>query len=240
MKYKKEYSENLISIINNFEFTKEEEKVLNESLLKLHGHDAQKVFRDMYIFYVNDLSTHEIAKIYGRSSRTIQNIFKKVGLNRDRFEAQRIAVKKRNYAEIRKTYKKTMKARFVENQLFGSKIEQYARIEFSQTLNSILPYETIVGVNTAVMAGELDIPIIVLEGNKAHKFGVEIDGIVFHENKLEKDTKKINTFKKNDYKVYRLSTKAYCKDEKLIYADELRNKINFICQQIKSDIGVGF
>ncbi|MDM0609236.1 hypothetical protein QTH02_14060 [Clostridium perfringens] len=40
MEYKKEYSENLISIINNFEFIKEEEKVLNESLLKLYKRRA--------------------------------------------------------------------------------------------------------------------------------------------------------------------------------------------------------
>ena len=164
MEYKKEYSENLISIINNFEFTKEEEKVLNESLLKLDGHDAQKVFRDMYIFYLNDMSLSEIANIYDRSTRAIQNIFKKVGLNRDKFEAQRIAAKKRNYTEIRKTFKKTMKERFIENQLFGSKIEEYTRIEFSQILNSILPYDVIVGVNAVMSTGELDIPIIVDAG----------------------------------------------------------------------------
>ncbi|WP_221400496.1 hypothetical protein [Clostridium perfringens] len=240
MEYKKEYSENLISIINNFEFTKEEEKVLNESLLKLDGHDAQKVFRDMYIFYLNDMSLSEIANIYDRSTRAIQNIFKKVGLNRDKFEAQRIAAKKRNYTEIRKTFKKTMKERFIENQLFGSKIEEYTRIEFSQILNSILPYDVIVGVNAVMSTGELDIPIIVFNENRVYKFGVEVDGIVFHKNKINKDKVKVNNFRKGGYKVYRLSTKAYCKDEKLIYADELRNKINFICQQIKSDIGVRF
>lgn len=236
MKYKKEYSENLIAIINNFGFTKEEEKVLNESLLKLQGHDVQAVFRDMYIFYLNDMSLAEIANIYGRSTRAIQNIFKKINLNRDKFEAQRIAVKKRDYAKIRKTYKKTMKERFVENQLFGSKIEQYIRLEFSQKLNDLLPYESIVGINTVTNTGELDIPIIIFKNDKVYRFGVEVDGTYFHENKVMKDTKKVKNFKTDGYKVYRLFTKSYFRREKLIYKNLLMLKINYICNKISEDL----
>ena len=240
MEYKKEYSENLIAIINNFKFTKEEEKVLNESLLKLQDHDVQVVFRDMYIFYLNDMSLAEIANIYGRSTRAIQNIFKKINLNRDKFEAQRIAVKKRNYTKIRKAYKKTMKERFIENQLFGSKIEQYIRLEFSQKLNDLLSYETIIGINTVTNAGELDIPIIILKNDKAYRFGVEVDGIYFHENKVKKDIKKIEAFKKDGYRVYRLSTKSYFKGEKAVYIDDINKKIDFICSLIKEELGVPF
>jgi hypothetical protein len=131
MLYKKDYNSIVVDIINNTELTLEEHKVLMNCLKYLKNKDVFSVFEDMYKLYLNDYSMIELGKIYGRSARAIQLIFKSVGLNRDRFEAQKIAAKNRNYAEIRKSYKKTMYERFIDNQLFGSKIEQLTRCELN-------------------------------------------------------------------------------------------------------------
>ena len=98
MKYYKEYSEELLEVLTNFKFTKEQKKEYNKAIKTLHKNSpVREVFKDMYIFYQSEFSMIEIGKIYNRSPRTIQLAFKKAGLNRDRFEAQRIATKKRNY-----------------------------------------------------------------------------------------------------------------------------------------------
>lgn len=240
-KYEITYDDNkvLLDKINAFTLSKEEYSKLQQMKVILSNpkkHYALDEIENIYKMYLMDYSTSEIADVYNKGNRAIQILFKKVGLNRNRFDAQRIAVKKRDYTKIRKTFKKTMKERFVENQLFGSKIEEYARIEFSQILNSILPYESIIGVNTVLKNGELDIPILVLKENKVYKFGVEVDGKVFHKDKYNKDIIKNEKFNKEGYQIYRLSTKSYVNNEKVIYKEDIKQKINLICNQIKEEL----
>lgn len=233
MEYKREYSKELEELIENFKFTEEQEQEFNEAFLLIKGSTAHKVFKDMYIFYINDFSTSEIAKIYNRSQRTIQSLFKKVGLNRDKFESQKIASKKRDYVKIRRTLKKTMKERYMENNLFGSKIEQYVRIEILQMLENIIPYEVIVGINSVLGIGELDIPIIIFKNDKAYKFGIEVNGHLFHKDRSDRDNEKLRRLKEDGYKAFALDTKAYFKDEKIVREKELKKNIQSICNKIK-------
>lgn len=70
--------------------------------------------------------------------------------------------------------------RYTENQILGSKVEEYARAQINLILNRLLPNkEIIVGINTITEVGELDIPIIIFCEDKLYKFGIEIDGIFF-------------------------------------------------------------
>lgn len=243
MVYKRDYNTIVTDIIASTKLTSEQHNVLLNCLERLKNKDVIPVFEDMYKLYLNNYSMIELSKIYGRSARTIQLIFKNLGMNRDRFEAQKIAAKNRNYVTIRKSYKKTMQKRFVDNQLFGSRIEQFARYELNVLLNELIPEsDIIVGINTVTKVGELDIPIVVLYHDSVYKYGIEIDGNYFHneENRKKFDCDKINKLNQIGYKVFSIETKAYSSNknskETIIFQDELRARLLDICKTIKNDV----
>lgn len=237
--YKKDYTEEVQNIINNKKLNKNQEIILN-NILKEMGkeHYLYVVFPDMYKLYLSDFSTNEIAGIYKKSYRTIQLILKKYGLNRTKHEAQKIAVKKRNYVEIREKAKMTAINRQTDNLINGSNIEQYARTYINISLNSkIKQYkgQAIIGLNTVTTAGELDIPIIILINDMVYKYGVEIDGAYYHNE--EKDNNKAAKFNDIGYKIYNLYTKAYCNtNNEIIYKKELINKLDDIVLDIINNI----
>jgi DNA-binding transcriptional ArsR family regulator len=62
-------------------------KKLEECMDELHPYGnvrLKDVFEDMFKLYVANVSTSEIAKIYSRDVRTIEMIFKKFGMKRDK------------------------------------------------------------------------------------------------------------------------------------------------------------
>ena len=240
--YIKKYSDEIKNIINTTILTEEQNNTLKECLSKVKP-NLNHVFEDMYKLYINNLSCNDIGKVYERSERTIQYIFKSLNLERNLYEAQKIAVKKRNYVNIRRSYKKTMFNRLATNQLFGSSVENVIRYEISENLREILPnnYETIVGINTLTTVGELDIPIVILNGNEHYKFGVEVDGTLFHqdEEKVSKDFEKDIRLSRLGYTIFRLETKAYYKmqsDHSIKYYAEIKSKLIDICNNIQSII----
>jgi hypothetical protein len=242
MYYEKKYSPDITEIINNTVLSNQQEDILKSCLNLLINKDSYYVFEDMYKLYLNNYSLIEISKLYNRSPRMIQVIFKNVGLNRNRCSAQQIAAKKRDYVAIRKKYKNTIFERATDTQLFGSKIEQYIRYEFCILLNEIFPnYEVLVGINTMTKVGELDIPIILLDDDKFYKYGIEVDGEFFHidEKRGEQDISKSNKLNKLGYKIFRLKTKAYYNNEhipKLVYENEIKLKVIHICEKIYNDM----
>lgn len=132
--------------------------------------------------------------------------------------------------------------RYTENQILGSKVEEYARVQINLLLNNILPNsEIIVGINTMTEAGELDIPIIIFYGDKLFKFGIEIDGLFFY-NSIERknaDSAKDYRLEKIGYKIFRVDTKAYFNDKDISiikYENEFKNKLLYICNIIKNII----
>ncbi|WP_297423788.1 hypothetical protein [Clostridium sp.] len=242
MLYKKEYNKQISDLIKNTKLSDVENKTLIKCLNCLHNQDVATVFEDMYKLYLNNYSMIELGKIYNRSARTIQLIFKKINLNRDRNQAQKIAAKKRNYIEIRKSFKKTMLERYVDNQLAGSKIEEFARYEFGFLLNKLIPdADIIIGINTMTNKGELDIPIILFYKNKVYKYGVEVDGEFFHDSEERKKADASKDFRLNalGYKIFRLKTKSYFTNESnstIKYIEDLKSKLLIISNIIKEEI----
>lgn len=236
--YSKEYDADIIEKLNNYQLDYEDKIFLNSIKTMLKKHCALVVIDDIYKLYKLEFSTHDIAKIYDKSLRAIQQLFKKIGLNRSRKEAQRIAVNNRDYVKIRKTFKKTMKDRFVENQLFGTNIEQVARAELMCELNDILDAEIIVGMNTMLYCGEIDIPIIIIKNNITHKYGVEIDGLLWHDEKQDINNKvKISKFEEIGYKIHKIRTKSYSNNSnEIVNYNELRKEILKVCKSIKDDL----
>lgn len=237
-KYFKKYSNEIKNIIDNTFLTNDQENILKNCLFNIKPY-LKEVFEDMYKLFINDLSCNEIGQIYNKNERTIQYIFKNFGLERNLHQAQKIAVKKRDYIKIRKSYKKTMLKRLTNNQLQGSSVESVIRHEISQMLQEALSneYEIIVGINTITSAGELDIPIIIIYGENHYKFGVEVDGIFFHEGKtkISSDFQKNIKLKKLGYKIFRLETKAYYRENSIHgikYYNEIKNKLIDICNDI--------
>lgn len=105
--YIKNYTQVQKEILKNTKLNPEQIKEFNTCIAQLSpGHPVINVFKDIYRFYICDMPVSDIAKMYNKSTRTIQMILKDVGLARDRYKAQRIASKKRDYVAIRKTYKK--------------------------------------------------------------------------------------------------------------------------------------
>ncbi|MZK53358.1 hypothetical protein [Clostridium beijerinckii] len=247
IEYKKNYSCELQEKINNIKLTDKQEETLKFLLPKMQQCEepATPVFEDLYKLYCANVSTSDIAKIYSKNIRTIQLLLKKCGLARDRKKAQSIAVKKRDYVQIRETFKQTMLDRRINNEMYGSEIEQYVRQRLALMLNKEfkkLNGEAIIGVNTVTPVGELDIPIIILLDNKYYKYGVEVDGMGFHKTRSPKwsnvkDAEKEENLNKLDYKILRIETKAYMmKDEpKIRFENELKGKIKETVKTILND-----
>ena len=237
-KYLKNYSDEIRKIFNNAVLTSYQDDELKKCLNNIKPY-LKDVFEDMYKLFINDFSCNEIGKIYAKNERTIQYVFKKLGLQRNAYEAQRIAVKKRDYVSIRKTCKKTMLDRLPETQLSGSFIENVVRHDIGLLLQNTLSdeYEIIVGINTMTSAGELDIPIIILHNKKIYKFGIEVNGIFFHEGKniVYKDSNKQTNLEKLGYRTFKIETKAYYRKNSVHnvkYYSELKDKISDICNKI--------
>lgn len=84
-RYLKNYdkkTKDLIKSIRLLPFQEEEVKRCLERMPKFGNVMLRDVFEDMYKLYVYGTSTEEIAKIYSRSTRTIQSIFKDLGIER--------------------------------------------------------------------------------------------------------------------------------------------------------------
>ncbi|NFF21801.1 hypothetical protein FDF76_12935 [Clostridium botulinum] len=234
-----QYDEDAIKIINSYKLTNKEKLELAECLKKLEKSKPYilNIFEDMYKLYKGGLLCNKICEYYNRNERSIQYIFKHLKIEKTLKEVQAIAKGHRDYAEIRKTFKKTMLNRFIENNLFGTKIENVIRVEASNILNSLLKdAEVIVGINTVNYVGELDIPIIVIKNNIYYKYAIEVDGAIFHNGKQSD----INKSKKMDdigYKIFRLETKAYVdKNNKTKRYSETKENLISICNEIYFDV----
>lgn len=243
--YEKNYSKELQEKIDSIILTTEQLEKLNWCMKRMcpvkHKY-LKPAFEDIYKLYIADVSTSDLSKIYNTNIRTIQLMLKEFGLQRDRFKAQSIAVKKRNYVEVRKTYKKTMAKRLTRNQLTGSQVENVVRHDLNMRLHEMFPnYFVIVGVNTMTNVGELDIPIAIYKESKLYKFGVEVDGKLFHKDDTRqiKDNKKTVELEKIGYKMFRLNTKAYFTSGEgpfVKYKHEIETKLDFVCDEIQKYI----
>lgn len=165
---------------------------------------------EVYKLWLNNYSTSDIAKRYNVNMRTIQLMLKKIGLSRDKYEAQAIAKNKRNYRDIILKGKNTM----LKNGIGTSNKEEYTRQRLNQELQINFPDDDIiVGLNNrSVLNGkEIDIPIVVIRGNKVIKIAVEYDGYYWHKNK----NNKVDPLKEKGYKLFIVCSKENATDKQI-------------------------
>lgn len=230
MKYNKDkYTEDIKNKLKNCVLTEYDNEIIKKLKENTKSKDINNVVSDIYILFEKyKYSPKEIGELYSRSARTIEIFLKNNNLQRDRFEAQKIASKKRNYKEIMNKGRNTI----FNNSCFGSNPEQHLRME----LNTKLPiyfqnFEIIIGMNNKSILDdgkEVDIPIIILNGNKIIKIAIEFDGAYWH-NK-NKDEKKDVLLKNKDYKIFRF------KQNNKTNKNDIDNFIYDIIKYIKNNI----
>ncbi|KGM93011.1 helix-turn-helix domain-containing protein (plasmid) [Clostridium botulinum] len=148
------------------------EKIINNyNYLKINR-GYKYIIKDLYILVKNKLSTKEISEIYGVSTRTIQKWLKELGMSRSKKEAQKIAVKKRDYTSIHNSYKETMLNKLlIENPTIIHR-EDSIRFQLMNILRNLFKNcEIIVGINGLGVGGSIkDIPIVIIKNNITYKF----------------------------------------------------------------------
>lgn len=90
-RYLKKYSREIQQLISSVELSMDQKEVVKNCLSEMVAYGnvgLRDVFEDMYKLYIIGTSTTEIAKIYNRNSRTIQHIFSKYNLKRNRLKAK--------------------------------------------------------------------------------------------------------------------------------------------------------
>jgi hypothetical protein len=197
-------------IIKNYIFTEEESKNLLKMKELLGNSKWKHKIDEVYKLWLNNYSTSDIAKRYNVNMRTIQLMLKKIGLSRDKYEAQAIAKNKRNYRDIILKGKNTM----LKNGIGTSNKEEYTRQRLNQELQINFPDDDIiVGLNnrTVLNGKEIDIPIVVIRGNKVIKIAVEYDGYYWHKNK----DNKTNPLKEKGYKLFIVCSKENATDKQI-------------------------
>ncbi|AEB77553.1 helix-turn-helix domain-containing protein [Clostridium botulinum] len=142
------------------------------------------IIKDLYILVKNNLSTKEISEIYGVSNRTIQKWLKELGLSRTKKEAQKIAVKKRDYTAIHESYKKTMLNKLLEENPTIVYMGNSIKLQLLNILkNALKDYEIIVGVNGLGVGGSIkDIPVIIIKNNTIYRFIITSDTTIAPKN----------------------------------------------------------
>lgn len=192
-----------------------------------------------------NLTCTEMANLYNVNIRTLERWLTKYGWKFTRVEAQQLAASKsRDYAAIKITRKKTALNRMMETEIFGSKIEDYARYKLNLDLTEKLKEcQVIVGVNNiSIIPMEIDIPIIIFSNNNLYKYAVEVNGDYNHKRKAlsKREIKKSELLKESSFKLIRIYTKSYANKEGKIIYKELENKLlileDMIIQEILNDV----
>ncbi|OOM76592.1 hypothetical protein [Clostridium sp. BL-8] len=232
------YDKKALKILADIKLTQEEKNELKMCMNEI-GSYLKDVFEDIYKLYISGMSARQISEYYNKGYGRINLLLRTLGIQRSRKDALIISASQRDYSKIRKKFKKTIKERYIKTQLFGSEIENLIRVEINEYLNNLLndEYEIIVGINTVLSAGELDIPIIVIKSKNIYKLGIEVDNDYIHKNRKQRNKLKISNLKKMGYYVYKLNTNAtLCKDGHIEHYNQLQDDIKIICNEIVADI----
>lgn len=171
------YSKDDQAILDGTVLTSNEIEYINNLKIKLKDKSYSLVIEDFFKFSKNSYSTSDLSEIFKVSVRQIQNIFKELGLNRDRYEAQNIAAIKRNSEKLKSTFKRTIIDGLTASKLSGSSLDQYIRYILDLFLTESLPNsEVIVGISSMnVNDTASDIPIIIINSNYLYKYIIEIN-----------------------------------------------------------------
>lgn len=234
------YSEDDSKVLDNTVLTDEEIKLIKNNKIKLNNKNYLCVIEDLFKFHKNNYSTSDIAEIFKVSTRQIQKIFKELGINRDLFEAQQIAVGKRDSEKSAKTYKKIVLERLTDDWLSGSKFDQYLRTQLDLQLGEALPgCEIIIGINSVnIINSENDIPIIIINKNSLYKYIIDVKGNL----PVDSDSTKKRGNPKAYYKGYTLfkfnvnASFDTNNASKLKHEKDIQNKLTEIVDIIASEV----
>jgi hypothetical protein len=235
------YCDEDTQILTSTPLSSEELEHIYQLKMKSKGKAYENIVEDLYKFYKNDYSTSDLAEMYNVSIRHIQRIFKFLGINRDKVEAQQIAVTKRNYSKFKESYKKTVLERLTDTQLSGSLLEQYIRHELDLLLSETLANcEVIVGINSMHhIDGEFDVPIIIINKSFLYKYIIEInDGATIKVTSNKDKNRKSKAFYRG-YTLFTLETKSYFDSQetpKVRYEKAIKNKLITIVDIIISEV----
>ena len=236
-----EYSNQDKKILDSTILTNEDLILINNLKIKFKDKSFFSVIEALYKFDKNDYSILDLAEIFKVSSRQIQRIFKSLGINRDKFEAQQIAASSRDNVEIRKNYKKAMLERLTDMELSGPLLHQYLRHEVDLLLGELLPHcEIIVGINSMnVIKSENDIPIIIINNNSLYKYIIEVNCAISNKPKPGKRRDKETKAYYKGYTLFKINTESYFESgdiPKIKYENEVKNKLVRIVDSIASEL----
>jgi hypothetical protein len=235
------YCDEDTQILASTPLSSEELELIYQLKMKSKGKAYENIIEELYKFYKNDYSTSDLAEIYNVSIRQIQRIFKFLGINRDKVEAQQIAVTKRNYSNFKESYKKTVLERLTDTQLTDSLLEQYIRYELDLLLSETLENcEVIVGINSMHhIDGEFDVPIIIISKSFLYKYIIEVnDGTTTKITSSKDKNRKSKAFYRG-YTLFTLETKSYFDSQdtpKAKYEKNIKNKLLTIANIITSEV----
>ncbi|MBC8059922.1 MAG: hypothetical protein H7Y18_04575 [Clostridiaceae bacterium] len=237
------YSDQDNKILDNTKLSKEDFLLIKDIKIRLKEKSFSSAIEAFYKFHKNNYSPSDIGEIFKVSSRQIQRIFKDMGINRDKVEAQQIVVSNRDYSETRKNYKKTILDGLTDTELTGPFLQQYIRHEIDLFLGEMLPKcEIIVGINSMnVYNNDNAIPIIVINNNSLYKYIIDVNDTV--SNKLEsgKNRDKSNDSKAHykGYTLFRINTNVYLSSSdnpKIKYEKEVKDKLMEIVNLIATEV----
>lgn len=230
------YSDEDQQILDNTKLATEDLQKIKNMKTKLINKNYAPAIETIYKFYKNNYSTSDLAEIYSISTRQVQRIFKELGINRDKIEAQQIAINKIDREDMKKIYKKTLLERLTDTELSGSTLEQHMRYQVDFLLKDALPNcEIIVGINSmSTSNADINIPIIIIKDKSLYKYIIEIINSTSNASTNIKSHKVSAAFYKG-YTLYQISTKSYynSKDNcRVKYENEIKNKLIQIINNI--------
>ena len=212
--------------------------------------DVEELSRVMYyLVHVKELSTTEVAAIYGVTYNTIVRLLKVLGMELSRKEARkRIEAKGRgNHYQQHIVTRQQMARRSIENGINSNNVENVIRSLLDSTLPGwidIKQYWIIIGISTysILLEQEVDIPVIIQNRvtNQMYKFAVEVDGDTWHkqERNSARDREKEERLLKIEWKLIRIdfASKIRSKEARVEAFKALTERI---CRVIATSISDG-
>ena len=230
-------------MLDNALLTNEEKLILNNLKIRMKDKTYSPIIEALYKFNKSNYSPSDLSEIFKVSTRQIQLIFKDLGINRDRYEAQQIAVGKRDYEGIRKAYKNTILEKLSDTKQFEFSSDQYVRYQVYILLSELLPEcEVIVGISSMdIVNNEIDIPIIIINRNSLYKYIILFDTSIASKKEPVKNRNKNKNLKAfyKGYTLFKISSKAYfdlSDNPKIKYEREIKSRLLEIVNSVTSEV----
>lgn len=229
------------NVFKHYKSIKKNKSLRKELYTNIGYYSLEDCFRAFYyLINICNLSTYQIAKIYGISHSTMTFKLKDLGLLADHETAMKNAVlfNRRNYENTLSTGRKTMSKSLLINGNIGSNSENLVRNIFASYLINYIDtetYEVIVGINNRniIAPKEVDIPVIIInaENNHFYKFAIEFNGDTYHKDE-EKDLIKKKQLEDKNWIFYSIWQYGSTKTQR--EKGEIEAQIKDICSNIKN------